>query len=605
MTRCFSLSLFALLLQAFIVDVGYAGLIKPPDSLYIRVVVPDSDAIVTAAPRQRVSASTLPTAKAFINGKEVKVYASGAFCGVVSVPVGSSVLRIVVRSANGDSAAENILVQRPEPPKTSPREPISIDTVMMEPSQDIWLGKDDILEVKFKGSPGCKAYFDIPGVESGIPMTELPSSKSSGLGGIYIGSYKVKDDDEAKGVRVRFRIPKNFFASEKAYSKGKISIMPKELPRVAEVIGRRPYLNAGVGTDRLGGAKLGNLKAGVRIVITGKIGEQYRVGLGDQMEAWLPEDFAQVLPPETPRPRSLIGALSISGNEKEDVITVSLDQRLPYLSQQLVDPAAIVVDIFGATSNTNWITHQLSGSGIKNVTWSQIAAGQYRLTITLNYQQHWGYDIGYDSGSIMRISVRRPPIIASSDSALAGMVIAVDAGHGGENDGALGSTGKKEKEITLSIAQHLDSLLRMKGAKVIMTRTTDENVSMADRTEKILGSGAELLVSIHANSTSASGDPELSKGTSAYYRQVGFQPLANIMYGKMLELGLDQFGVVGSFNFSLNALTMPPNVLVESAFMSNPEDEMLLLDDNFRIRIASQITKGLEEFVVTYAEKKK
>jgi N-acetylmuramoyl-L-alanine amidase len=247
----------------------------------------------------------------------------------------------------------------------------------------------------------------------------------------------------------------------------------------------------------------------------------------------------------------------------------------------------------------------LSGSGIKSVTWNQVAAGQYRLTITLNYQQHWGYDIGYDSGSNMRISVRRPPIIASPDSALAGLTIAVDAGHGGENDGALGSTGKKEKEITLSVAQHLDSLLRMKGAKVIMTRTKDETVSMMDRTDKILNSGAQLLVSIHANSTGTSSDPELSKGTSAYYRHVGFQSLANILYGKMLELGLDQFGVVGSFNFTLNALTQTPNVLVETAFMSNPEDEMLLLDDNFRTRIAAQISKGLEEFVATYAERKK
>ena len=605
MTRCFSLSFFILLLQLLIFDVGYSGFIQQADSLFLRVVVPETDTITTTASRQRVSASTLPNATAFINGKETKVYASGAFCGVVNVAVGSSVLRLVVRSANGDSIAENIFMQKPEPPKTSAREPASIDTIMMEPSQDMWLGKNDVLEVKFKGSPGYKAFFDIEGVESGIPMTELPPSKTSGLGGIYIGSYKVKENDEAKGVQIKFRIPKNFFSSEKAYSKGKISILPKELPRIAEVTGKRPYLNAGVGSDRLGGAKLGSLKAGVRVVITGKIGDQYRIGLGDEMEAWLPEEFAQLLPLETPRPRSLIGALSVSGNEKEDIVAVSLDQRLPYLSQQLVDPAAIVVDIFGATSNTNWITHQLTGSGIKNVTWSQVAAGQYRLTITLNYQQHWGYDINYDSGSIMRISVRRPPIIASPDSALAGLSIAVDAGHGGDNDGALGSTGKREKEITLSIAQHLDSLLRMKGAKVIMTRTTDETVSMMDRTDKILNSGAQLLVSIHANSTSNSSDPELSKGTSAYYRHVGFQSLANILYGKMLELGLDQFGIVGSFNFTLNGLTQLPNVLVETAFMSNPEDEMLLLDDNFRIRIAAQITKGLEEFVVSYGEKKK
>jgi len=585
--------------------IGYAQNAQTGDSLFLRVVVPDSSALVTTAPRQRIAASTLPNAKAFINGKETRVYASGAFCGIVNVPVGSSVLRLVVRSANGDSAAENILMQRPEPPKTSPKEPISIDTIMMEPSEDIWLGKDGILEVKFKGSPGHKAYFDIPGVESGIAMSELPVSKAGGVGGIYAGSYKVKDDDEARGVQIKFRIPKNIFSSEKGYSKGKVTILPKELPRVAELIGKRPYLNASVGTDRLGGAKLGFLKPGIRVVVTGKLGDQYQVKLGDEMEGWLPEEFAQLLPLETPRPRSLIGALSISGNDKEDIVTVALDQRLPYLSQQLVDPAAIVVDIFGATSNTNWITHQLSGSGIKNVTWSQAASGQYRLTIALNYQQHWGYDINYDNGSTMRISVRRPPVIHSADSAIAGLIIAVDAGHGGDNDGAIGATGRKEKEITLSVAQHLDTLLRQKGAKVVMTRTTDETVSMTDRTDKILSSGAQLLVSIHANSASASADPDISKGTSAYYRHIGFAPLAEILYGKMLELGLDQFGVVGSFNFNLNSLTQTPNALVETAFMSNPEDEMLLLDDNFRSRIAGQIEKGIEEFVVKFGERKK
>ena len=604
MIRSVNLAIFILLSELLLSDAGHSGFIDPADSLFLRVVVPENDTIVTTASRQRVSACTIPTAKAYINGKEAKVYPSGAFCGIVNVPVGSSTLRLIARSANGDSIAQNFIVQRPEPPRTSPREPISIDTIMMEPSQDLWLGKDDVLEVKFKGSPGYKAFFDIAGVESGIPMTELPPAKAGGLAGIYVGSYKVKEDDDAKGVQVRFRIPKNFFTSEKAYSKGKVSIIPKELPRVAEVTGRRPFLNAGMGSDRLGGARLGSLRAGVRVMVTGKVGDQYRVGLGDDMEAWLPEDFAQLLPLETPRPRSLIGALTVSGNDKEDVITVSLDQRLPYLSQQLVDPAAIVIDIFGATSNTNWITHQLSGNGIKNVTWSQVAAGQYRLTITLKYQQHWGYDISYENGSIMHITVRRPPIISSPDSALTGLTIAVDAGHGGENDGALGSTGKKEKEITLSIAQHLDSLLRTKGVNVIMTRTSDETVSMMDRTDKILNSGAQLLVSIHTNSTSNSADPELSKGTSAYYRHIGFQPLANIVYSKMLELGLEQFGVVGSFNFTLNAPTQLPNVLVETAFISNPEDEMLLLDDNFRLRIAGQIAKGLGEFVATYGERK-
>ena len=74
------------------------------------------------------------------------------------------------------------------------------------------------------------------------------------------------------------------------------------------------------------------------------------------------------------------------------------------------------------------------------------------------------------------------------------------------------------------------------------------------------------------------------------------------MYDKMLAIGLKPFGEVGSFNFTLNSLTQLPNVLVETAFLSNPEDEMLLLDDGFRKKVAEQIVKGLEEFVRTYAE---
>ena len=70
----------------------------------------------------------------------------------------------------------------------------------------------------------------------------------------------------------------------------------------------------------------------------------------------------------------------------------------------------------------------------------------------------------------------------------------------------------------------------------------------------------------------------------------------------MLELGLTQYGITGSFNFSLNAPIEFPNVLVETAFMSNPEEEILLADEAFQIRIAEQIADGLEEYFIDYAD---
>ncbi len=577
-----------------------------PDSLFLRVIVPETDTTLNPFSSQRISASTLPSARAFINGREVKVYSSGAFCGVVNVPVDTSIVRLVVRAATGDSLEKDFVLERPEPLKASPHDPVVIESALMKPSEDLWLGAGDILEVRFKGSPGREASFDIEGVESGIPMTELPPAQANGLAGIYIGRYKVREGDDVKDARIRFYLKRSFWSSEKVYSKAKVSIIPKDLPRVAEITGKHPFLNAGLGNDRLGGAKLGYIQSGVRVVITGKAGNQYHVQLSDGMDAWLPEYFASLLPLDTPLPHSLVGSLTVTGkdstankNQGEDIVTVALSQRLPYVSEQRVNPTQLIVDIFGATSNTNWITQQLSSKGIKSVSWQQRGAGRYRLIITLTYEQHWGYDIGYINGSTMKITLRRPPEIAAADAPLSGLTIAVDAGHGGDNNGAVGSTGVLEKNMTLMFANNLAALLRSKGVNVVMTRIDDSNISMAARTEKIISSGAQILVSIHCNSIGETSDPSLTKGVSTYYRYIGYQSLAQIMYSKMLELGLDQQGCVGSFNFSLNAPTQLPNVLVETAFLSNPEDEIRILDPMFRQQVAQQIVKGLEQFVTT------
>jgi N-acetylmuramoyl-L-alanine amidase len=574
------------------------------DSLFLRIIVPENDTTNTFASKQRFSGQTLSYAKLFMNGASVLLFPNGAFGGAVDVPFGISTMQFMVLTEKGDTLQRSFIMNRPEPMKTSPREPVVIEEKTMEPSQDRWLGKNDVLEVRFKGSPGYEASFDIEDVESGIPMVEIPASQTNGVEGMYIGKYAVRSHDEARNVKVKFRIRKSFWCSEKAYSRGKISILPRELPRVAEITGKKPYLNAGLGSDRLGGAKLGFLQSGIRIMISGKIGQQYRVQLGDGMEAWIPEDFVSLLPVETPVPRSLVGSISATGTDTADVIFVSLDRKLPYVCEQQNDPIGLTIDIFGATSNTNWITRHLSAKGIKSMTWSQAGAERYRLSILFNNQQHWGYDIGYSGNSTLKITVRRPPVITSTAMPLRGLVVAVDAGHGGDGNGAMGSTGSREKDINLSITKHLEELLLRRGAQVVMTRTNDTAVPMGLRADTVVSSRANLFVSVHCNSTGSSSDPLLTKGTSTYCRYPGFLTLRDIMYAKMLELDLGQFGAVNSFNFSLNAPTQVPNVLVETAFMSNPEDEMKLLDDSFRTRVAEQIVKGLEEFALTYGEKK-
>ena len=569
------------------------------DTLFLKIVLPDRDTVRYNAGKHRIAASTNPTSRAFVNYKEVKVYGSGAFVGMHNLTSDTTTLHIAVYNPTGDSLFKDFVFIKPAPIVTSTVDPIVIDNVS-QPTEDRWLIAGDVLEVKIKASPGKNPVFDIDGVESGIPMRELDTKNTGGIGGIYVGKYKIKESDECVDVPIRFRISKNFFSSEKDFSKGKISIIRDSLPRVAEVIGKRAFLNAGLGGDRLGGAKLGFLVEGVRVIITGKVGEQYRVKLSEGMEAWLPQEYAQLSPVNATLPYTLTGSISVTGNDSEDVVRVGFGQKVPYTSEQLTDPMAIVVNIFGATSNTNWITHQLSAKEILQVKCTQVGADHYQLTIYLKQQQHWGYDISYE-GTSMKIRVRRAPMVTNLLSPLSGLTIAIDAGHGIGSQGALGSLGTIEMNITLAVAKELNAQLQANGIRTMMTRETDDNVLMGERAEKILSSNANILVSIHCNSIGESSDAEQIKGTSIYYRYPGFKPLSDIMYGKMLELGLAQWGVTGNFNFSLSGPIQLPNVLVEIAFLSNPEDEMKLIDPEFRKQVASKIVSGLEEFVKIYS----
>ena len=202
----------------------------------------------------------------------------------------------------------------------------------------------------------------------------------------------------------------------------------------------------------------------------------------------------------------------------------------------------------------------------------------------------------------MRIRIRRPPVITDSTKSLSKLTIAIDAGHGIGSEGAKGATGAIEKDITLALAKELNSQLQAKGIKTVMTRETDTNVFMTERTDKLLAANTHILVSIHCNSIGESSDPEQVKGTSMYYRYPGFKTLSDVMYKKILSLGLAEWGVTGNFNFSLSGPTQFPNVLVETAFISNPEDEMKLIDESFRKQIAAKIVEGLEEFVKNYSK---
>ncbi len=279
----------------------------------------------------------------------------------------------------------------------------------------------------------------------------------------------------------------------------------------------------------------------------------------------------------------------VYGDDKYDYLILTLSERLPYRSMQDVSPSKIIVDVFGLVNNTNWITQLKTAKEIKNVWHEQIEDDVFRIHIELRHQQHWGYFIYYKN-NVLHIRIKRQP----TSLKIKKLQIAVDAGHGGTNTGAIGLNSKiQEKDYTLKIGRALERYLTRKKANIFMTRNIDTDLSMIDRTLMLREEDPDILLSIHLNSA---GNQNI-KGVSTYYRYIGFRPLSQYILDRMLELKLNNFGNIGAFNFALSGPTEYPNCLVEVAFLSNAEDEQRILDEGFHKQVAKQIYKGIKDWL--------
>ncbi len=363
-------------------------------------------------------------------------------------------------------------------------------------------------------------------------------------------------------------------------------------PWIGRSTGKLPALAYGLGEDRLGGAKLGYIDSNIALRVMDTIKGMYLVQLSKFHQAFIEQQYVRTDSINQLKPWYVTGSISAKGDSATDNVGILMEEKLPYKSWMEINPSKIIVDIYGVQSNTNWITQLQTLKEVKHVYYQQAEDDVFRLTIELKHQQHWGYSIGYIGRSLM-VKIRRQP----QKTDLKKLRIAIDAGHGGTNTGASGIKAKaSEKLYTLRFAKALQKQLKLKGVKnIIMTRINDTTFDNKDRILWLQEQKPDLLISLHLNSSSNTN----VSGTSTYYKHIGFRSLTTAVLKRMLELKLNEFGNIGSFNFALNSPTDFPNVLVEIAFLSNEADEKKIISSKFHADVATKIHLGLTDWLKT------
>jgi len=616
----------------------------------IHVIYPKPDQIVTAVDSTFIFGHVSfgedkKLDKFVINGRVVEVHPNGGFLAFLPVTLGRFTFRldaylieVTDNSRRHWLAApfhliDSVIVNIPEPLRPLPSDSLMIAMDYHVPTGDLVLTTGDMLEVFFRGTPKCRAWFAIPGVIDSVPMAEtVPCQQpywgesvfgagavpdSLKVAGLYSGFYEIPAGVRADSVHVQYHLApplpidiiRRFLLRPydtidirltKFLSMGDSIVERMESP-YAVTINNPSYPFTVRFIDSVQIIRHGPLKGylsifqpgGVEALAVGAEGEWYKIKLSKTQDGWVKKASIESLPKGILPPKSYLSSLRTYGDDDKFIVEFPLSGKHPFRIIE-DDQRTVRIQLFGVTSNTDWIRYDFGDKLIRLATWSQPEEGLYELKLQL-IQDIWGYD-SYYRGNSFYFQLNKPP---SNIRTLKGKTIVIDPGHS-KDPGAIGPTGYTEAEANLAIALVLKKELQSKKVKVVMTREDDINVELYDRPKIAKLSNADLFVSIHNNALPDGVNPFTNNGTSSYYYHPHSIDFARCIHSEMLKAtGLPDYGLYYG-NLAVNRPTQYPAVLVECAFMIIPEQEAKLKTEKFRKKIAKAITKGIEDFLKEY-----
>lgn len=181
---------------------------------------------------------------------------------------------------------------------------------------------------------------------------------------------------------------------------------------------------------------------------------------------------------------------------------------------------------------------------------------------------------------------------------LNGAVILIDAGHGGSDPGAISQDPyAQEKAVTLAASNVLKAKLEAQGAVVMMTRTSDTDVSLEERAQLANQEKVDAFISIHFDEASS----DIASGITTYYYHTQDESLANLVNTELAKIQLNNQAVGNNGahfgNYYVLRENHQPSLLLELGYMSNKDDLKLIQNSGYYDAVAEAIVKGLEQYL--------
>jgi N-acetylmuramoyl-L-alanine amidase len=350
--------------------------------------------------------------------------------------------------------------------------------------------------------------------------------------------------------------------------------------------------------------------------------------------------------PAAAAPAAQVRAVAIAADEAGAAISLQLSRRVAYRIVTAGSPVRIALTLRHARAAPDLVLPQPQGM-VTGVTAQPQANGDLRLTIfitrALPVRLNWDRAgksapllvLHLDSGARRAVQAAHAPRESGRD-----IIIAVDAGHGGEDPGATGHAGIHEKDVVLAIARSLARRIDSEpGMRAVLTRDRDEFLTLRERIRRARVANADLFVSIHADSIANSA----VSGSSVYVLSergasneaarwlaerenaadlIGGVSLADkgdtlrsvlldlsqkdtisasataaqSVLGALLGVGLVRKPQVQEARFVVLKSPDIPSMLVETAYISNPAEERRLRNPAQQSALADALFAGLRSY---------
>lgn len=588
--------------------------------LTVRIVYPSDGASLTARDSTFFFGSVgTGSATLSVNGLIVPVAPNGAFLAWLAL--GADTLqefRFVAR-LGADSAVRVLRVRVPVP-AVPPDGGAWLDAGSLSPRGARWAEPGELIRVSLTASPGALVVLRLPGGDDSVvlapdtgvsleygPFDRTPSRRAGRVRSRYVGGFVAR---ELGRPLPRVTVPDPGRAPDTARAAWVEVTTPagtRQVPwplrlGILEPADRPVVLldddsaRSGATDGAVTGAPLSDgtfhwfFRNGTVAQVTGRAGDQVRLRLSRGAIAWVPlAGVAAVLPHGTPPPAATVGLVRLFPRADRVTARFRMSQRVPFRVDE--DERAITVRFYSTVMDLDWVQYGGTDPFIPLVTWAQPTEDEGTVTFRLGapvfgWQARW-------EGSDLVLDIRRPPAV-SARAPLRGRTIAVDPGH--PPAGATGPTGLREAVANLAVALELRRQLEARGARVIMTRTTDTAIGLYERTVQAESASADLLVSIHNNAFPDGVNPWENNGTSTYYfhpRSVGLA--VAVQRALVAGLGLRDLGI-GRGDLALARPTWMPAVLTEGAFLMIPEQEQALRTPGFQRAYAAAVVRGIEAY---------